>query len=87
MLRTTLMLAATIAAAGCVVASRALPVQQLLVVSSDANARFWNSGSARPWRLICRGIVGEKVLVADTKRSMSSCERCDAGLHRRGGPG
>ena len=37
MLRTTLMLAATIAAAGFVVASRALPVQQLLLVSSDIN--------------------------------------------------
>jgi hypothetical protein len=40
MLKTTLIFAAVIAAAGFVVASLALPVQQLLVVSSDANARL-----------------------------------------------
>jgi hypothetical protein len=36
MLKTTLIFAAVIAAVGFVVASLALPVQQLLVVSSDA---------------------------------------------------
>ena len=66
MLKTTLILAATIAAAGFVVASRALPVQQLLVVSSDANARFLELGFDKAVAIDLPRDVKE-VLVADTK--------------------
>ena len=44
MLKTTLILAAIIAAVGFVLGDRPLLVQQLQVVSSDANARFLELG-------------------------------------------
>jgi Flp pilus assembly secretin CpaC len=66
MLRTTLMLAAIIAAVGFVVADCALPVQQLQVVSSDANARFLELGFNKAVAIDLPRDVKE-VLVADRK--------------------
>jgi N-acetylglutamate synthase-like GNAT family acetyltransferase len=86
MLRTTLMLAATIAAAGFVVASRALPVQQLLVVSSDANARFLELGFNKAVAIdLPRDVKGS----AGRGYKNGQCRRANdaTGLHRRGGPG
>src|ERR1700722_13197415 len=66
MLRTTLILAAITAAVGFVVADRALPLQQLQVVSSDANARFLELGFNKAVAIDLPRDVRE-VLVADRK--------------------
>ena len=76
MLKTTLILAAIIAAVGFVLGDRPLLVQQLQVVSSDANARFLELGFNKSVAIDLPRDVRE-VLVADPKRSLSSCERCD----------
>ena len=65
MLRQHFILAAIIAAVGFV-AGRALPVQQLLVVSSDANARFLELGFNKAVAIDLPRDVKE-VLVADPK--------------------
>ncbi len=66
MLRTTIMLAAMIAAVGFVLGDRPLRVQQLQVVSSDANARFLELGFNKAVALDLPRDVRE-VLVADPK--------------------
>ena len=66
MLKTTLILAATIAAVGFVLGDRPLLVQQLQVVSSDANARFLELGFNKSVAIDLPRDVRE-VLVADPK--------------------
>ena len=66
MLRTTIMLAAIIAAVGFVIADRPLLVQQLRVVSSDANARFLEVGFNKAVAIDLARDVRE-VLVGDPK--------------------
>ena len=65
MLRPTIMLA-SIAAVSFVVASRTLPVPQLQVISSDANARFLEVGFNKAVAIDLPRDVKE-VLVADAK--------------------
>ncbi len=66
MLKTTLILAAIIAAVGFVLGDRPLLVQQLRVVSSDANARFLELGFNKSVAIDLPRDVRE-VLVADPK--------------------